>query len=261
MFWLGIILVVSTYLKFAYTFYWTEYHNYLYDEMGQVWQMAVDSFYKGDFEPKQWLLWPPIAHIILAWIFKILYFFDLYQYKYETVLGLNIILSSLEVVVIYFMALRLLPSRSYALFAAFVYAFFFPLAYLNSFVLIINPALFLYMLSIIILLYAHTDWLKLFLSGATFGLSVSFEPIWKLSIVPFVGYKLFDKKPIRKNLLPVFSLVAGFVLVIFLVIVNNNAISTGKLKTLSSNEGIEYSLSMCDKYQLVSISDEHNVSL
>jgi len=259
-FWLGIILVVSTYIKFVYTFYWTEYHNYLYGEMGQIWQMAAQSFYKGDTEPGQWLLWPPTAHIVLSWIFKILYLFDLYQYKLEAVLGLNVFVSSFEVLLIYLIAFKVLASKTYALFVSFIYAFFFPLAYLNAFVLTINPALFLYMLSIVVLLYADRDTLKLFLSGMILGLSVSFKPAWLLSVVPFVGYLILKEKHLKENLVSTLSMMAGFVLVVFFVIVNNNAISAGRLKALSANEGIEYYLSMCKKYQLISLGDEYNIT-
>ncbi len=260
LFWLGIILVVSTYLKFAYVFYFTDFHNYLYGEMEQIWKMATESFYRGDIEIQQWLLWPPIAHIALSWIFKILYLLELYQYKLEVVLGINIILSAIEVILIYLISLKLLNSKIYGLIVALFYAFFFPLIYLNSFILILNPALFLYMLSITIFLYSGHEALKLFLSGSVLALSVSFEPSWILSIVPFAGYVLFDNGKIRDHIIPTIILIAGFVFVIFMVIVQNNAISTGRLKTLSTNEGLEYMLRSCNAATVVSNTKDGNVS-
>ncbi len=256
-FFLWIILVISTYIKFFYVFHDTHYANYLVSEMGTYWNTAVQSFYRGDFDVSQWNTRSPFAHMVLAWMFKIIYLLGLYTYKLKIILGINIFLSTLSVWFVYLIARYLYPSGAFALLAAFVYAFFFPLIYFNAFILSCNPSVFLLMLSIVMVLYRHDDrYLYLFVIGLTLASAVAIEPKLLLTAVPLFLYILFRNKFSRHNIARAAMFALGYFLLLFLVAAENNTISVGKVKGLSARNGFDYYMASCRKHLVRSQTEE-----
>ena len=256
-FFIGIIMVLSAYLKFVYVFHYTAYENYLVSDMKAYWNAAVHSFYRGDFAPAQWSIWPPFGHMVLAWIFKILYLFDLYPHKLEIVLGINILLSTWTVWFVYRIALHLFPSGTFALVTAGLYAFFFPLIYFNAFILSENPSLFVYLLAVVLLLDCKQgDFLRLFVIGIVLAFAIAIRPGFGVAGLPFFLYILLRDGFSRRSFLGALVFSSGYFLLLLLVVANNNAISSGKLKSLSANGGLNYYFTACRKHTVRSVSNE-----
>ncbi len=254
---LGIILILSAYIKFIYVFHDTAYENYLVSDMGAYWDAAVHSYYRGDFDPDQWSIWPPFGHMVLAWIFKILYLFGLYPHKLEIVLSINIFLSTLTVWFVYRIALHLFPSGAFALLTATIYAFFFPLIYFNAFILSENPSLFVYLLAVVMLLdYKPGGFLHLFVTGIVLAFAIAIRPGFGVAGLPFFLYILLRDGFSKRSLLGALIFSSGYFLFLLLVVANNNAISAGKLKGLSANGGLNYYFTACHKHTVRSVSDE-----
>ena len=254
---LGILLVLSAYIKFIYVFHYTAYEDYLVSDMNAYWHRAVESYYHGDFNPDQWNIWPPFGHMVLAWIFKILYLFDLYPHKLEIVLSINILLSTLTVWFVYRIALHLFPSGAFALVTAGVYAFFFPLIYFNAFILSENPSLFAALLALVMLLeHEPGNALHLFVTGLVLAFAIAIRPSVGMAGLPFSLYILLRDGFSKRSLLEAIVFSSGYFLFLLLVVANNNAISAGKLKGLSANGGLNYYLTTCRKHAVYSVSDE-----
>ena len=255
-FFLWIVMVLSAYAKLWYVFYYTPYDQFLDGEMGLYWDKAVMSFYRGDFDASQWSTLPPLGHILLGWIFKIAYYFDLYLQKHEIVLGVNILLSTLSVYLVYRIALLLWDDGGYALLSAMVYAFFFPLIYLNAFVLPDHPSQFALLLSIWMLMEHSDEKLYVWIAGVILGVAIAIAPVLIPSAMVLLLYVLFVPGVSRRRLIRGMVFIAGLGTLLLGVSVHNNTLSVGKLKTFSANMGLEYYLNTCQRHTVRSLAAE-----
>jgi len=261
-FFLWILLIISTYIKLLYLFQGTHYTHYLVSEMGMYWDQAVTSFYRGDFDPGQWSTLPSLGHLVLAWIFQVIYLFDMYVYKLEIVLVLNVLLSTLTVWFVYLIALRLYPSGAFALLVAFVYAFFFPLIYFNALILDLHPSLFALMLSSVMILYHRRgDYLLIFVSGMVLAFAVAIHPSFTATFLPSLLYLLFRDRLSSKSLAEAGLYMLGFLLVLLWLVAHTNAVSAGKVKNISSLGGVSYYAASCRKHTVHFQSRESNGSI
>ncbi|MBK6739911.1 MAG: hypothetical protein IPG64_19645 [Haliea sp.] len=87
-------------------------------------------------------MWPPVAHIFLGWLFHVIDALGLRHGASETVLTVNILLSTVGVACLHSITLRLnIISRAALVVATRVYAFWCPLGpYSNAFVMSEHPA-------------------------------------------------------------------------------------------------------------------------
>jgi hypothetical protein len=260
-FFLGLLLLTSAYIKAGYLFYLTDYTTYLLPDLAVDWDRAVTSFYRGDYAPDQWNRLAPFGHIVLAWVFKIFYFFDLYVHKLEGVLALNVLLSTLDVLMVYLIARKLLDSGAYALLAAAVYGFAFPSMVLNAFVVREHPAVFGLLLSLTLLLYRRETLLHLAFAGGILGLTAAIAPIVGSAALPIGIYLLSASKPWRKRLSDAAAFFLGLGTVLTIVVVHLYAASAGKLSTLSPAAAPSFYLTMCQTRSVTAVTDEGNLTL
>jgi len=245
------LLVISFLVKLGYVYFYTDYTHYLFSDMGEYWKRALYSFNHGDKVDGQWAIWPPFAHITLAWFFKLTHVLGVFEQKLELAIAMNVLLSTLSVLWIYLIALKLYPSRAYALTASTIYAFFFPLIYFNAFILSEHLSLFMLLLSIVIVLYAHTHWLNYFITGAILSFAIGMRPSFGVIGLPFFIYILFQKKRLKNarfGYALLFSL--GYLFFLLFIIINNYSNSDGKVG-LSANGGLNFYLSACQKQGIV----------
>jgi hypothetical protein len=247
-----LILVSSFVVKYFYVFDYTDYTNYLLSDMGGYWERATESFTNNDRAEEQWAIWPPFAHMTLAWFFKILYFFDLYEHRLEWVLDANIILSVLSTVWVYLIALKIYPSKAYALLSSTIYAFFFPLIYLNAFVLSEHLSVFALLLSIVLVLYARPSWMEYLIAGVTLAFAIGVRPSFGVLGLPAFIYIIARDGTFRwRNFLYGVAFTTGYAIFLIHIVATNHANSEGKVSFLSAGGGISYYLSACEPYELV----------
>ena len=259
---LGILLILSAYIKFIYVFHYTAYENYLVSDMKAYWDAAVESYYHGDFDPGQWSTLPTLGHLLLVWVFKLLYLADLYPYKLEIVVGINILLSTLNVALVYGIAMRIFPSGGYGLVVAALDAFFFPIAFSDALILPIHPYLFSLLVSTyMIVAYHDRGKLYLFISGVMLGVSVALRPETASMILPFLAYPMSTSDRPTKGVWHSLIFAFGLGSILLLVIAQNNAVSSGKLRAPSADTAPKYLLEVCQQDIITSQSDTGTFTL
>ncbi|RLA59355.1 MAG: hypothetical protein DRQ78_10705, partial [Epsilonproteobacteria bacterium] len=118
------IITFSFIIKLIYVFYFSEYSQYLYSDMGGYWNRALASYAGDNTSIGQWSIWPPFPHMTLAWFFKVLYVLGLENHKLEATMFMNVLLSTMTVIFVYLIARKLDDSKNYALIVVVIYAFF-----------------------------------------------------------------------------------------------------------------------------------------
>ncbi len=242
---LTLIIIISFAIRIVYVFYFTDYKNYLVSDMGGYWERATGR-YNGDIFPlHQWTCWGTFFHFYLAFVFKILALLNLFEFRLEAVLLLNIIYSVISIFFFYRIAHLILRISKFTILATILYAFSYPFIYLNTFVLSENLSLPLLIVSVYILLMHRKQVFLVFLNGILLGLGIGFRPALVLLAVPFLLYIIFAEKISWRAIISALVFGFGVFIIVFLVIVENNYISKGELKTLAGNGGIGFFIAQC----------------
>jgi len=249
---LSFVLLLSALARFYYVFHMTDYSSYLYSDFGGYWDRALQRYHGDLFNINQWVLWPAFPHIVLGWFFGIISLFGLDNYRLESVLFINILLSSLNAILLYHIAKKLLPYSLYAWAVMLGYLFYFPLVYFDAFVMSEHIGITAGIVSLYLLLFYNKRILVLFLAGTVLGIGVAARPSMGLYGLPYFFYILFSDKISLATLRSSLLFGAGFLFVLILAISENNHISHGKLKGLSANGGLTFYFSQCKSYSVES---------
>jgi hypothetical protein len=249
---LSMLLVSSFFLKIIYVFNFTAYAEYVVTDMAGYWNRALHSLEQGDNLTSQWNVWPPLAHITLAWFFKVLSFLGLFEDKLALAMICNVLMSTLSTLWVYLMALKLYPSKLYALLSSSIYAFFFPLVYLNAFILSEHLSLFILLLSIVLLLYAQNRIWIYFLSGVLLAFAIGIRPSFGMIGLVFFVFIFFSEGKFQwYKIKQAIVFTFGYMLVLGMVVMHNNRISHGELMSLSSNGGMNFYMTACQYHKLL----------
>ncbi|MFZ1984225.1 MAG: glycosyltransferase family 39 protein, partial [Desulfatitalea sp.] len=264
--WLFVVVALTTVLKAVFVFKYTAYYNYLSSDMLGYWSRAFQR-YDGDlFSINQWVIWPPLFHIILAGIFKTNQFLGLFHRNLEVVLSLNILFSSLSVVYLYFIAVIFSRNSLIALCTASLYALTYHCLYFNAFILSENFAVPIVIAALYYLLRNKKGYYLL--SGALLAIATGIRPGYGLLGLSFGLYALLsDSKTIRLDWkrtiffngfgkAALFSL--AFMLCIAAIVAENNYISKGRLKGLAASSGLNYYFSFTKTYEVRSRFDGYH---
>lgn len=263
-----LVVIAATILKFVYVFVYTDYISYMESDRNGPWTRALEYF-NGYINANQWLVYPPLFHIILAKIFKISTYFGFFDYNLQIIISLNIILSSVSVVYLYLLSYNYSKNYIVAFCTATLYAFTFHIFYFNAFVFSENFAL---PLVIIATYYLFLDKkIYLIISGILLAIATGIRPEYGILCLPFVLFALFSnpesirgnlkKEFLKKGIMNAFLFLIGFAGIIFLIISENNRISGGHLKGLSNSTGVEYYISFLKPYAVISNSDSFAYSI
>ena len=248
-----LILIVSTSFiaRIAYVFYFNNYKHYVVSDMKGYWKSAL-NLYNGDlFSMFNWAAWPVFFKIYLSFLFKIFAFWGLSKYLLESVLFFHIILSSISVIFFYLICKELLGNKKKSLFAAFIYAFTYPLVYLNIFILTENVSTPLLVISTYFLFKSSNKKFSLLINGVIFGFATAVRPSLLPLFLSFFLYILFSKRFTVHSLIRGVFFSVGFFFIIFLASVQIFHISKGAVHGLHNSTGANFFLAQC-KYRAVS---------
>lgn len=239
------IVLASLLIRIYYVFYCCDYKTYLFSDMGGYWNRAVSKFNGDNFSMMQWTSWAPFFHFYLFFIFKIAYFFNFKNNWLEIVISLNIVLAVISVICFYFLANHVLENKKLSLLATLFYGFSYPLIYLNALVMSENFAIPVLVISVFLLFYSKDNIGLMFLSGLFLGLSVAARPALGVVALFYFLYIVLLNKLSVKSIINGVIFVAGFLLVIFLLLVEINYISYGQQRSLSGNSGVNFFIQQC----------------
>lgn len=143
-----LIAAASLTARIIYVFFFAAYRSHLTSDMRWYAERAIDFAAGNLTEPHQWLVWPPFYHMFLGTIFRLADLFGLHSARLATALTVQMILAAISVYLVYSIARHILQENSWALGVAAVYAFTYPLIYMNSFLLSENLAIPLLIFSV-----------------------------------------------------------------------------------------------------------------
>lgn len=248
------LLLFSCATKFAYVFLLTDWQHYLFSDFAGYWDRAAQRAAGDVASVNQWAIWPPFWHIVLAEIFKVLDFVGLRAHALPVVLSLNILLSTLSVYLLYRIARLLYDSHGYAMLVAAAYGFFYPLVYFNAFVMSEHAAVTAVIAALFVVL-RHDSVRATAGGGLLLALAVAMRPAFGLLGGLFFLYLLFRKRLswAAAGQAAVFAL--AFFALLFLVVVENGAISQGRLKGLSAGGGLNFYFAQCRTHSVTSVAE------
>lgn len=239
-----IIVIASFITRMIYVFQYTDYKGYLVSDMGGYWDRAIGR-YNGDLFPlSQWTGWGPFYHFYLTSIFKILSFLHLFDHKLEIVIFLGILFSSISIIFVYLISSYLLK-EPHSILATLLYAFSYPLIYLNSLILTENLSIPILILAVFLLFTYHENKLIMFLTGAILAIAVACRPALGLMFISFFIYILYYKKLDLGSIFRSVLFACGFCIIIFLTFVEIFYISKGELISLYGSSGTTFFLLQC----------------
>jgi hypothetical protein len=209
--------------------------------MGGYWTRARERYTGNIFSIDQWILWPPFFHILIANFFKPLALLGLFEHKLELFLSFNVLLSSVGVYALYFLAWEVIEDKTAATTIAGLYAFSIPLIYFNAFVLTENLAVPL-LIVCLALIVCRDGYFFQSISAVLFGITVAVRPGFGILLCPILGFMLLREMSfsLRFKQSLIFTLI--FFLVIGGVIVEVNHISGGRVTGLSASGGLNFYL-------------------
>src|SRR3989338_9179509 len=174
------ILAINFLIRIGYVFYFTDYKNYLSSDMGAYWYRANERFNGHIFEMSQWTSYAFAYYLYMAFIFKILYFLHLFDYRLEIILLLGIIYATVSNLCFYFISTYLLKNTRSSLLATLFYAFCYPLIYYNAFIMTETVAIPVFVCCVYLLFAHHDKKLIMFLTGLFLGFAVTVRPAYGL---------------------------------------------------------------------------------
>lgn len=249
---LASILLASFCFKLAYLFSISQYKQHLVSDMWGYWNRALTHYVGGVFLVNQWTAWPPLTHIVLSHLFKIISYFHLDHYRIEAVLIFFILLSVVSTYWVYKIALRVSFNKWLAIGSAGAYAFAYPLIYLNTFILSENLVIPLFVLAVFFLFLETSGKSVLLAAGVSLGIATALRPNMGVMILPFSIYLQMGQSYWKTKINRAFFLILGFLAVLFLAAVENNYLSQGQLRTFAPNGGYSFFIQQCKVHKIIS---------
>ena len=246
------LLAFSCLVKLVYVFAFTDYPHYLFSDFGGYWERAMQRYQGVDRDEFQWAVWPPMAHIFLSWLFHVIDALGLRHWRLETVLTVNILLSTAGVACLYSITRRLTSSSRAALVVATVYAFWYPLVYFNAFVMSEHPATAALLFALWLLVRFPGYPAPLLLAGGVLGVAVGMRPAFGLMALPCGLFVLLGGPFAKVSVKHAAAFSIGFVVVIAAIAAEVNRISNGQLLGLSANGGVNFYFAQCRTREVVS---------
>ena len=232
-------------LRVIFVFIFTDYTNYLSSDMGGYWNRANELLEGNVSGIDQWVIWPPFYHILISQVFKVLQLLNMFSYRLEVVLGLNIFLGSISLYFLYEIIFIITGRKLISFVMLFIYGFAYPIIYMNAYILSENFAIPIVIISFYFLFKDK------YISSAIFlGIVTACRPPYGIFGLSFVMYLLLNNKSIIQKLYKaaIFSIL--FFIIIIITIAHNYHISGGKLKGLAACGGVDFYLALYQKYSV-----------
>ncbi len=234
--WLGVILAASFVLRLVYLFGFSAYKGHLESDMVFYWMQALRRLEGDSTWLYQWTSCPPAMHYFLCELLRAGDLLGFAKYRLEFVLVFFCFLSVSSVAAVYWIARHISKNVKLALGASALYAFCFPILYLNTFVLGENFVVpFLAWATCAVMVSRRKR--GFLAAGLLLGAAAAVRPNLLLLAAPFLAYVYFRDAAGRRGAARTAVFFAAFAFVVLGVTAENARISKGVLKGLSPNGG------------------------
>lgn len=247
----GIFMAVVAFVVVAgYVFWLTPYQEFIFSDMKNYWTQAMKRLAGNEFDDSQFVAWPPMFHIVLAEIFRILKNIGLENWiRIETPLVLNVLIFSASVYAVHRVAARWFDQAWLVLLVSALYAFGFPALYFNAFLLGENIGGPLLVIAISILLRRNT-WTWVVASAVLFGLATIIRPSLGPYGLAFVAFLLARDGLTRRFIAQAAVFTAVFFALVTLASAEVSRISGGRVNALSANGGLDFFIANSDYHRV-----------
>lgn len=239
------------------------YHHWLGSDMAGYFNKPSQIFQGNEKAMGHWVGFAPYYPRILAVELSWLHYVHLQEYFLEFILLQNIALSALAILALYFIGLCVTSSKGAALGLAALYGLSYPHFYYNGFVLT-EPFVVPLMIISIWMLYAWQHSYKIIFCGLLLATAVGVRPSTGLMGLPFGLYILFagislTRIPVRDwikvmwpRVMKAAAFSIAFFFVVFTIVAENNRISDGKVRGITSHSGYNFLLGQTQAQKIVS---------
>jgi hypothetical protein len=233
-----------------YVFFCTPYQEFVFSDMEHYWSSALERLDGNAFDETQFVAWPPLYHIILAELFRVLHWLGLGSLvRLETALVINMLAFSASVYTLQRVAAQWFVRPEFIVLTVVLYAFGFPALYFNAFLLSENLGMPLMVIAFALVVHKQTWWAAL-LAGLLFALAAiirpAFGPYGLAFVLFYLAYYRISWRFIRRAAL--FS--AVFFSVVLLASAEVARISQGKVFGLSANGGLDFFINTSNYYRI-----------
>ncbi|HEX5057287.1 MAG TPA: hypothetical protein VFX02_12425 [Gammaproteobacteria bacterium] len=228
----------------CYVFLWAPYQDFLFSDMAKFWNSAMSRLDGAEFEEAQFVAWPPLYHIFLAELFRLLRWLGLEEWvRLETALGINIIAFAVSVYALQRVAVQWFARSELILITVLLYAFGFPSLYFNAFLLSGNLGMPL-MICAYVLIVHKPGWWAVAAGALLLALGASVRPSFAPYGLAFILFFLARHGWSRQF----FGRAALFSAVFFALVLLGSLevarISGGRVFGLSANAGLDFFINM-----------------
>lgn len=261
-----IIFLVGYFILNIFTAFTARYGDFIGSDMAHYFERPMQIYNGDEKNVGAWIGFAPFYPRMLVEPYSILKYFGIERFFLEYVLLQNIILSLFSGIALYLIGRKFSPSRWLGLFITVSYLYSYPHLYFNGFVLTEPVAVPLIIISIAMMLYWCNSY-KVVYAALVLALAVAIRPSNGLLGLPFalyIGFSGFSYrgrsfKQIASELLPKWVYAAlfsvAFFFVILLVAAENNRVSDGRMRGLTSHSGYNFLLAQTQSHRIVSTWD------
>jgi hypothetical protein len=236
-----------------YVYLWAPYEEFLYSDMRKYWTSAIDRLNGHAFEEPQFVAWPPLYHILLAELFRMLRWLGLESWiRLETALTINMVAFAGSVYALHRVAVQWFGRSEFVFITLMLYAFGFPAWYFNAFLLSGNLGMPLMIIAFALIVH-KCSWWSVTAGALLFGLAVLIRPSFGPYGLAFVLYYLALYRISWKFIQRAAVFSAVFFFMVALGSAEVGRISHGKLVGLSGNGGLDFFISV-SHYHRVDVS-------
>lgn len=249
----GVFVALASLVTIAfYVFVVTPYPEFLFSDMRKFWTSALTRLEVdiGQYEEAQFVAWPPLYHIFLAELFRVLQWLGLSSLiRLETVLFMNMAVYSVSVYAFHRLAVSWFDRPQFVLIAVLLYAFGFPALYFNAFLLSENLGAPLMVIAVAIFALG-SGWRALAAAAALFALATIVRPSLGPFGLAFVLYYLVQYGLNWKFIGRAAAFSAIFFGMVLLASAEVSRISQGKVFGLSANGGLDFFIAVAQPHRV-----------
>lgn len=254
--WFGLTAaLLSLTVLSGYVFLWAPYTEFVFSDMAKYWDSAIARLQGGEFDEGQYVAWPPLYHIFLAELFRVLSWLGLSALvRLETALFINIMAFAISVYALQRVAGQWFARSEMILVTVLLYALGFPSLYFNAFLLSGNLGMPL-MICAFALVVHRQQWWAAAVGGLVLALGVivrpSFGPYGLAFVLLYLARHGFSRQFLGRAAL--FS--GAFFAAVLLASAEVARISGGKVFGLSSNGGLDFFITMSNYHRIETAYD------
>jgi len=233
------MMLLGFIIRILYIFIFTTPQDYLLSDMGGYDERACQMVEGQEILCPTY--WPPFFHIFLSWVYRPLKLLGMLQYRTGIFIVLMALLSVMTNWALYRISLKLFSKRVAQIVLGIV-TFWYPLIYLNVFVLSENIFIPLLYIGLYILVCGKQSVKNAVALGVLWSAAFLARPIF-MSFIPLFLLWAFYHRFGWKYIL---SFLSTVLVIVFMMVSFNISTTEGREKTLSSGGGVNFALTWCE---------------